>query len=135
MSSGSCCETSKSERAPIKGSQLRSANCSNLAMEDHEEMQKTQRNMKQKMNLGHPNCFHSFHDMESKVVNLRRHQTMAWAIRHWLSRHGPSVFCCRTCDLDLAPFLEYEMIFDRFDISVLRCKTDRRCDSRGVSWL
>ena len=39
MSSGSCCETSKSERVPIKGSQLRSANCSNLAMENHEEMQ------------------------------------------------------------------------------------------------
>ena len=103
MSSGSCCETSKSERVPIKGSQLRSANCSNLAMENpRRNATKTQRNVKQKMTLGHPNCLHSFHDMESKVVNLRRHQTMAWAIRHWLSRHGPSVFCCRTYDLHLA---------------------------------
>ena len=117
MSSGSCCETSKSERVPIKGSQLRSANCSNLAMENHEEMQqKHSETWNRRWLWGN---LHSFHDMESKVVNLRRHQTMAWAIRHWLSRHGPSVFCCRTYDLDLAlaPFLEYQMIFDRFDIS------------------
>jgi len=67
----------------------------------------------------------SLRECRLKVVNLRRHQTMAWAIRHWLSR-------CSTAEPHHDLREPVESMRD-FDVLLASVAYGRRCCRRAMN--